>query len=532
MKLGWMDRATGSVAPRWTVKRVRARMALEFIARHYDAASVGRRTMGWRRSSGDANAVVGPALARLRDAARDLVRNNPYAESALVTIADHTVGAGIIGKPAKPDAVASSVWNEWADSTTCDADGLYDFAGLQWLVMREVAEAGEVLVRRRLRFRADGLPLNTQIQVLEADYIDTSKDESARDGGRIIQGVQVDKIGRRIGYWLFKTHPGDPQLGASYSEFVPAESLLHVFKGTRAGQMRAPTWFAPILLRARDFDDMEDAVLMTQKVAACLSVILSDPDGDATPVGEVKAGRTPESPEIDLLSPGGVLNVPPGFRVDVVQPPSTTNYDAYARSQLRAIATGLGVTYEDLTGDYTGLPFSAARMSRLRHWARVNDWRWRTMIPRFCTPVWTWVMQSAIVLGRVSAVPAARWTPEPPPMIDPVNEGLAYQRLIRTGLRSLSETLREQGYDPEEVLREIANDNALLDKLGLVLDSDGRKMTQAGQLQGEARLDALEEAEDSVDATDLARLAELLATLPDTRAVQMFEEVIGPLGPR
>jgi capsid protein len=51
------------------------------------------------------------------------------------------------------------------------------------------------------------------------------------------------------------------------------------------------------------------------------------------------------------------------------------DYGDYCGVTLRAIATGLGVSYEDLTGDYTNLPFSAARMSRLRHQARVIDWR-------------------------------------------------------------------------------------------------------------------------------------------------------------
>jgi hypothetical protein len=71
-------------------------------------------------------------------------------------------------------------------------------------------------------------------------------------------------------------------------------------------------------------------------------------------------------------------------------------------------------------------------------------------------------------------------------MIDPVNEGLAYQRNIRSGMMSLSEALRERGYNPETVLTEIAADNKRLDALGIILDSDPRNVTQAGQLQGEA----------------------------------------------
>src|SRR5689334_9596540 len=97
----WLDKATSAIAPRWTLRRARARIAAELLVRHYEAAAAGRRTQGWSRGSSDANAAIGPAHARLRDQARDLVRNNPYAKSAVRKIANHTVGWGIAAAPAK-----------------------------------------------------------------------------------------------------------------------------------------------------------------------------------------------------------------------------------------------------------------------------------------------------------------------------------------------------------------------------------------------------------------------------------------------
>lgn len=51
---------------------------------------------------------------------------------------------------------------------------------------------------------------------------------------------------------------------------------------------------------------------------------------------------------------------------------------------------------------------------------------------------------------------------------------------------SLSEAHRELGYDPATILAEIKNDLQKIDAAGLILDSDPRKTTQAGQLQGVA----------------------------------------------
>jgi lambda family phage portal protein len=488
----WFDRMATSMAPRWKLKRLRARMAVDVIQRHYEGGGTGRRTQGWRRSGTDANQALAPFLSNLRNTARELVRNNPYAESALTTIVDHAVGWGIVAKALPANKRLQQLWDEWANSTACDADNRHNLAGLQKLVLRAVARDGEVLVRRRLRRPEDGFKIPLQLQVLEADFLDSSRD-TAQIGNSlntIIQGVEFDAIGRITAYWLFPEHPGSA-LGAVSSVRVPAENVLHIFETDRPGQVRGVSWFSPVLLRFKDFDDLEDATLMKQKIAACLAVITSDVNGDSAPLGVVTGTTddTASAPEIDMLEPGGILNVAPGRTVDVVQPPSVREYADYSKTILRAIATGLGVPYEDLTGDYTEMPFSAARMSRLRHWSHVEDWRWRLVVPQFCDPVFAWFAQVVTVTQNPpidATASKAEWTAPPAPMIDPVNEGLAYMRNRRAGLTTLSESLRERGYDPKQVLNEYAAENKELDRLGIILDSDPRQMTQAGQLQGEA----------------------------------------------
>ena len=484
----WIDRVARHVAPRWQLKRLRARMTHDLALRHYEGAGGGRRTQGWRRSSADAVQATGPYLGRLRDTARDLVRNNPHAESALGAIAEDAVGWGIVAKPTTPNKRAQDRWNAWAGTTACDADGRCDLYGLQELVMRTVAESGEVLVRRRLRRPEDGLPIPMQLQVLEPDFLDTSKDSLGLMAGgfRIVQGVEYDPLGRRVAYWLFPEHPGSAFATAT-SVRVPATNVLHIFKLLRPGQVRGVSWFASVLIRFKDFDEFEDATLLKQKVAACLSVFVTDIDGTAPPLGTTD---TTQDPQIDSLEPGMINNLPPGRDVKIVDPPSVRDYGDYSQVSLRAIASGLGVLYEAMTGDYTELPFSAARLSRLAHWKRVESWRWRMLIPQFCDPVFQWAMELAAIGQNGEpgfALPVtAEWTAPPAPMVDPVNEGLAYMRNIRAGIQSLSEVLRERGYDPKAVLAEIKSDNDLLDKLGIILDSDPRQMTQAGQLQGKA----------------------------------------------
>jgi lambda family phage portal protein len=387
------------------------------------------------------------------------------------------VGWGIVPAEEHP------AWKAWSETSAVDTDGRYDLAGLQKLVMRTVVESGECLVRRHFRRATDGLPLPIQLQVLEPDFLDSLKDTVLVGGNRVIQGVEFDASDRRVAYWLFREHPGSMFLGRSPGGFtsqrLPASEVLHVYQSDRPGQVRGPSWFAPVILKLKDFDEYDDATLMKQKIAACLAVLTSDVDGSAPPLGTLD----PNNPQIDTLEPGIVLNLAPGRSVQVVEPPSVREYGDYTQVTLRAIATGLGVTYEDLTGDYTDLPFSAARMSRLRHWARVEDWRWHLLVPQFLNPVWSWAMQAAAIMG-LPVIPTTAWTAPPLPMIEPDKEGLAIQRNIRTGITTLSEAIRERGYKPSTFLAELAADFKKLDELELVLDCDPRKVSQAGLAQG------------------------------------------------
>src|SRR3990172_6659546 len=103
-RTGWLDKVALQVSPRWAVQRMKARLSFEMLARHYEAASTGRRTQNWKKPSSDANAAVSGGLSSLRAIARDLVRNNPHAESAISTIDDHAVGWGIVPTPNPEDA--------------------------------------------------------------------------------------------------------------------------------------------------------------------------------------------------------------------------------------------------------------------------------------------------------------------------------------------------------------------------------------------------------------------------------------------
>lgn len=480
MALTAFDKFTRAFAPHWTLKRVRARAALDVVARHYEAAQPGRRTSGWARNRGDANTVNAVALGELRLHARDLVRNNGYAKKGRRIIRNNVVGWGIVprlaGAQSKP---LGALWKKWAESAQCESEGRHTFYGLQALAIGTLPVDGEVLFRRRWRRADDGLAVPLQLQVLEADFLDASKTaDTSVAGGPIVQGVEYDKLGRRAAYWLFREHPGSGR-SVGTSERVPASEVIHVMDPDRAGQSRGVSWLAASIVPLKNLDTFEDAELVRQQVAACFAAFITDMESAGGGMGE----EDPTNDLVDKLEPGMMLELPPGKEVQTASPPAVVE-GTFAARHLRKIAAGMGVTYEQLTGDYSQVNFSSARMSRLDHWADVSHWRWNMLVPQFCARVWEWFIEAAEVAGvTAEGVEVSGWTAPPMPMIEPDREGLSLQRLVRAGQMTPSEMVREQGGDPEVHWVEYAADLTKLDALGIVLDCDARKVNGSGAAQ-------------------------------------------------
>jgi lambda family phage portal protein len=237
-------------------------------------------------------------------------------------------------------------------------------------------------------------------------------------------------------------------------------------------------WWATTIVNLKDLDEYEDAALMRQKIAACFAAFVTDIDGDGAALGE----KSTTDDLLETLEPGLVSRLKPGQDVKFGTPPSG-NDDGFTIRTLRKIAAGVGITYEDMTGDYGSFNFSSARMSRLRHWARVYGWRWNMLVPQMCDGSWAWAMEAAMIAGSIRQAPRAQWTAPPMPMIEPDKEGLALMRMVRSGAKTPSEMIRELGGDPDEHWAEYSADMKKLDALEIVIDSDARKVSQAGLTQ-------------------------------------------------
>lgn len=473
-----IDRALSVFAPGWALARARDRYRLtriEGARAEYDGATKGRRAEGWRRRGSDANSEIGRAQKTLRDTARDMVRNIPYAARAVAVLGANTIGAGItfqVRRNGKVDPRLHAIAKRHLESTDIDADGRHDIYGLQLLAFRSIVEGGASITRFRQRRLSDGLELPFQLQVLEPDYLDERKHGRTADGS-FVYGIEFNKIGARRAYWLFSDHPGSSVGSTISSKATPARDVIHCFRADRAGQQHGVTWFAPVILRMRDFADFEDAELIRQKIAAChVGVVHGESDIEVTGNGE--------NDEIDAMEPGIFWHAPDGRDVTFNSPPQTSSYSDYTKVSLRALAVGMNVSAHSLTGDLGDLNFSSGRLGWQDDQRQIDSWQWQMFIPQWCAGVGNWLMRVFEQTGEDITGVTIDWTPPRREMINPPEDVKANRDAIRTGQKSWSRVIREAGDDPEQVAEELAADLARFDTLGLILDCDPRRVTSVG----------------------------------------------------
>lgn len=477
-----LDRAIAAVSPAWAARRAHARLELARAERSFKAVSKGRRAAEWNRVSNTEPTEASADLATLRQRAREMRRNNPYWGAGVRAVTAHVVGHGIrasvLGPNQSTNGRVQRAWEDWAKTQTPDVTGRSNFYGLQALAMGSVVQSGEILVRRYFSERGE-----LQLQFLGPEYLDVAHDTARGSivggGRRITGGVEHDRFGKPVAYHLFRD-PQNPYLGTSR---VPAEEIAQAFDVLIPGQLRGVSWVANVFTRLADWDEFEDAELMRQKVAACFGMVY---------VGAPAEGR--DYQEHDKLEPGMVEHLPPGTDVHTVAPAPNQSLEAMSRITHRAIASGLGITYEALTGDYSQVNFSSARMANLAMHKNVVSWQRNIMVEQLLDRIFGWFLDSMLLQGVAGASACtARWAAPASVLVDPAKEVPATNARIRAGLVSWSGAVREAGGDPEETLAQIEADNKEFDRRGIVLDSDPRKVS----LQGQGAVNTKEEGENA-----------------------------------
>ena len=487
VRWGMLDAGLAWIAPRRAASRYAAKVAIANLRRGYEAGGKTRVTEGWRGSNASADAEIAVAGPVLRDRSRDLVRNNALAAQAVQVLVNNIVGPGIRPRAASGNKALNkrvdALWRGFA--ANCDFYGHTDFHGLLNLAVREMIEAGDILALKIATPRGLGRTVPLQIQLREIDHLDTARVQDIAGGGYTDQGIEFDAGGRRTAFWMFPQHPGGTTRAIRRrfeSERIDATRVAHLFERQRV-QSRGVPWGAPAMLALRDLGDWQQAELVRKKTEACLvGIVFGDDETQASvaPVVQDSQGN-----KVEQFEPGLIAYARGGKDIKFNQPASTAGVYEWNRVQMHIVASGFRVPYALMTGDLSQNNFSSSRVGLNEFRRMVEQLQWQTVIPMFCEPIWRWFIEAAQLAGLLplDAVIPAEWAPPRFEMVNPLQDVQADLLETRAGFASPQQMIAKRGYDPAAVIEEWAAHAEATDALGLIFDSDPRKVSKGGNTQ-------------------------------------------------
>ncbi|MFD2755679.1 phage portal protein [Comamonas terrae] len=459
------DRLVGYFDP---MRGLRRQVARELLGRAYEGAS---RADGWRvkRAGASAGADHQADARELRVRARSLVQNVPNITRAVAAVLACRVGQGIV--PVWGDQGLAKRWKDWVPHA--DYDGLLDFYGLEAKIERTRDIDGAVLIRKHIQKMGAVVPL--RLQVLEIDYLDVARSGVLSGGNEIISGIEFDRRGRRVAYYLFDRHPGDTgnwTVGRSgSSNRVPADEVIHYFNPERPGQQDGITRLAPIIAKVRDLHTYSDSELQRKQLESRMGV-LAEMDGTAQvpklpdELGDAQPGLM----DLGDLAGGAIVGLPPGMtNPTFIEPKPVPGFEGYMKLGWKEVAAGYGCPYELMTGDMTEVNFSSSRVRMNQFRAEVESDQWTVVVPRMCQPIAAWWLSACELVAPVPAnVEMPDWSTPKWASPNPVQDVVSDLNAIKGGLQSISETIRRRGYDPELVYTELESDLQRLNKSGML----------------------------------------------------------------
>lgn len=374
-----------------------SRLFRPFARRSLEAASGSHRWTG-RPASGDPGGWLRAGASTVGIRSAHYVLNNPHGARMVQSLADNMVGTGIRPRCNSESPILRGRLHRSFEAWTDRADwsGQGDLYALQRAATTDMVIHGEAV----LLFRSDatGAP---QLHRLHPEQLDRSITRVVSDTRRIVQGVEFGGAeGRPVAYHIRPSAPGDTLAGmAAPAVRVPASDVIHMFRPILPGQVRGLSWLAPILLAGHEIDQLLDALVVRAKVSALHTGFIYNGDS-AAPYSGAQSGDT-----LNVgMEPGTLVNLPGNKRIEFSEPPDSGNAPALAVSILRTMAAGVGLSYEQLTGDYSMVTYSSARQAQLEFRRFCEAVQHHIIVFQMCRPVWAAFMRWQVLTG---AVPAA-----------------------------------------------------------------------------------------------------------------------------
>jgi len=482
IRMTLLDRAIAVVSPQRAFQRIAHREALRGYLKSGDT---GRKTKSWRKNNARADEVFSTDGRLTRERAIYLTENNAQVGGAVTALKDHIVGRGITTNceirynPSADDDNAQAIKDrEAANQKVEDAKSRWlerawhvggsrmDPVEAQTLRLGNIIAAGEDIVHKRyLRDTTRSIPL--AYEAIDPSQLTGATGTTAAGTRNIIEdGIEYDTDYNIVAYHIQRNSY------ALRTDRVPAADIIHSFRTDRPGQRRGISWLAPIIPKVYELEDIIEYALVARRVQSAIAVLVHKNQngigmGAAMPMTAPPAGESSTDTDGNRLShlqPGMIHDVGTG-NVTPFTPSQATDLDDLVATIIRAIAVGIGVSYEWCSGDYRKANFASARLGENRTWKRVYSilvfFVRRTESPMhrdFIDMGRAWNLFPAIP-QRADAYAASFSQPHRDWGVNPLQEVTATITAMNGGLTSLQDECGKRGKDWRNHLKKITESN-------------------------------------------------------------------------
>jgi len=504
----------------------------------YESASLFDREVAlWQPSMGSADQDILPEKEILDARARDTVRNDAYVRAGVDVHKDNIVGAMYLlnSKPAYEVLGLDEVWAEefqkevetkftlWAESISNwpDASRVNNFTGLIRLAVGMELMVGEVLavaewINDPIR------PYKTAIQMIDPDRL--GNPPFVRETPRLRGGIHRDKRGAPLGYWIRKAHPQDwTDLSAYQWRYVPArkpwgrQQVIHIYEQFRPDQSRGVSAMVSALKETRIARKFRDVVLQNAVVNATYAASIESDLPTAEVFAALGAGKGDDDfGTLITKYVGGYLGALKNYLADAkhvtlngiriphffpgtklqLRPagqggPLGTDFEA---SLLRYIAANLGISYEQLSRDYSKVNYSSTKAA-LNETYKGMQARKRHTADTLATHIYMLWLEEAFANGDIESLPRnapnfweglnreaygrCEWIGASRGQIDELKETQAAVLRIKYGLSTREEELGRLGKDWRRVFEQVQREQDEAKRRGLVFTESDNMMNAA-----------------------------------------------------
>lgn len=476
------------------------RASAAYQAARYDHAS----TQNWHASGLSGHAAASQSRAVLNARVRDLVRNDSNMAAGLERKVNNVVGAGL-QLSAEPDydfigiAVEDrerisdqieALWSQFTDEQGCwfDAERHGNLADMLLVQCHHMETEGEFFAI--LPWRDEPAPTGFQTCVQIVHPSRCSNPMGMPDGPTLRDGVEIDGMGAAIGYHFRRAHPGDQFVSSAQFQWdFFARDLadaggrpyvLHGYNRNEAGLYRAVSNLWSVLRKQYQGEKYFDTELQAAQLNATMALFIETPldmfDAAESLSPETVAGQQQFAGEYHSANPvtfdGAQINIlASGEKAHLTKPEHpNAAFDPFMKNVLRALASIIGVTYEQLTMDWSEVNYSSARAAILEV-AKGFKVALGRLKSRFLKPLYWAFLQEIFDKGMIE-VPAGALSFDQAPdawagcsfigagkgYVDPLKEVQAAGLRIVMGLSTLKQECAEQGQDYKKLILQTAKE--------------------------------------------------------------------------